>query len=84
MGKRSSSRKQLGPTAVTESLRRDDTGVYVGDKRYTLGEISRGSGVSRPHVTRVFNGKRQMSVKVARRIAGFMGISLDSLVGFLQ
>lgn len=70
--------------AASEVIRRDLTGIYVRGRKFTLGEISRGSGVSRPHVTRVFNGKRDMSLKVAERISGFLGISIDVLLGFLR
>lgn len=63
---------------------RDESGLYVKGRRYTLGEISRGSGVSRPHVTRVFNGKRAMSLKVAQRIAGFLGVPIETLLAYLQ
>jgi transcriptional regulator with XRE-family HTH domain len=70
--------------AFVETIRRDEHGVYVRGRKYSLGEISRGSGVSRPHVTRVFNGKRGMSLTVAERIAGFLGIPIDALLGFLR
>jgi transcriptional regulator with XRE-family HTH domain len=63
---------------------RNDNGIFVRGSRYTLGEISRGSGVSRPHVTRIFNGKREMSLRAAERISGFLGISIDTLLGFLR
>lgn len=71
-------------TAPAATMRRDPNGIYVRGKRYTLGEISRGSGVSRPHVTRVFGGKREMSLKVAQRISGFLGVPIETLIGFLK
>jgi transcriptional regulator with XRE-family HTH domain len=63
---------------------RGDDGVYVNGTRYTLGEISRGSGVSRPHVTRIFSGKRNMSIEVAQRISAFLGVPLEELVEYMK
>lgn len=65
-------------------LYRGEDGIYANGTRYTLGEISRGSGVSRPHVTRVFSGKRNMSLEVAQRISSFLGVPLDELVEFMK
>jgi predicted transcriptional regulator len=81
---RKSSPKLRQEAVAASEVRRDENGVYVRGRRYSLGEISRGSGVSRPHVTRVFNGKREMSLRVAERISGFLGVSIDALLGFLR
>jgi transcriptional regulator with XRE-family HTH domain len=65
-------------------ITRNDNGIFVKGKRFTLGEISRGSGVSRPHVTRIFNGRRRMSLATAERVSGFMGVPIETLLGFLR
>ena len=73
-------------SSVPATISRDrDTGaIKVRDTLYSLGEISRGARVSRPHVTRIFNGKRGLSLRVAEKIASFLGVSIDSLLGFLK
>lgn len=75
-------RSAMAPAAPV--MWRDDSGLYVAGKRFTLGEVARGSGVSRPQITRVFNGRRGMSLNVAQRIAGFLGVPIETLLGFLR
>lgn len=70
--------------AEGDTIRRDADGVHVGEQRFTLGEISRGSGVSRPHVTRIFSGKREPSLRVAQRVTGFLGVTIEQFLGFLR
>lgn len=69
---------------TTAGLLRKPDGIYAHGTRFTLGAISRGTGITRPHVTRIFNGQRKPTIKTAEKIAGFMGVSMDTLVGFLR
>ena len=73
-------------SSVPATISRDKgTGaIKVRNTLYSLGEISRGAKVSRPHITRIFNGKRGLSLRAAEKIASFLGIPIDALLGFLK
>lgn len=50
----------------------------------TLSDIARGADLSLSHVSRVFSGDRGPSMDTVSRIAGYLGISMDSLYAFLR
>lgn len=80
-------RRQAAAARISDTdavIRRDSEGVHVHGRKLSLGEIARGSGITRPHVTRIFNGKRELSLRSAQKLASFLGVSIDSLLGFLQ
>lgn len=45
--------------------------------------MARGLGVGAGHLSRVMNGKRNVSLHLAHRWAGFLGVSLDVLYALL-
>lgn len=45
--------------------------------------MARGVGVGAGHLSRVMNGKRNVSLHLAHRWAGFLGVSLDVLYALL-
>lgn len=45
--------------------------------------MARGVGVGAGHLSRVMNGKRNVSLHLAHRWAGFLGVSLDILYAIL-
>lgn len=45
--------------------------------------MARGVGVGAGHLSRVLNGKRNVSLHLAHRWAGFLGVSLDVLYALL-
>lgn len=50
-------------------------------KGKSLGDVARGTGLSRSMVTRVFSGDRRPSVETASKVAGYLGVSMDNLYG---
>ncbi len=58
--------------------------VVVRGRKYTLGEISRGARINRAHVTRIFNGKRNLTLDTAQRISGFLGVPIEALLSLMS
>lgn len=54
--------------------------IIVGEKTYSRNEIAKGSGIDRAHVTRVFNGTRQLTLRMALKMAGYMNVSVEFLL----
>ena len=47
-------------------------------------KLARAVKVDLAHISRIFSGKRSPSLDLARRIADYMGVSLDKLQAFLD
>jgi transcriptional regulator with XRE-family HTH domain len=43
------------------------------------GEISRATGISKTHLSKIFSGSRNPSLDCARKISAYLGISTDDL-----
>lgn len=67
-------------------MRRDpETGaVLVRGKVFTLGDVARGTGITRPHVTRIFNGKRNLTIRTGQRLAAFLGVPIEEVIQLLN
>lgn len=76
-------RAKMSDDPRAQVVYRDDAGVHVRGRVYTLGEIARGSSMARTHITRIFNGKRGLSLESAQKICGFLGIPIESLLKFV-
>ena len=72
-------------------VKRSSTGEFVA-KQLTLPDgrvmasvqmMARGVGVGAGHLSKVMNGKRNVSLHLAHRWAGFLGVSLDVLYAVL-
>lgn len=50
----------------------------------SLKALSRKSGIKLPHLSRVVNGRRGLTVAIARRIAKATGTTIDRVVRVLQ
>lgn len=50
----------------------------------TLTEMARATGMSLSHICRIFSGERVPSLAKARRMAAYLGISLDELCRYLD
>lgn len=57
-------------------------GVGAGD--VSLSDISRGTGLSLSHISRVFNVNRKPSMDAASAIANYLGITIDTLYAELS
>jgi DNA-binding phage protein len=77
-------KQEAGTPAPIMTRDRHTGGVVVRGRQYTLGEISRGSKVDRPHLTRIFNGKRNPSLATAQRICGFVGVPIEAFLDMLK
>lgn len=49
-----------------------------------IGELARRTGLSKTHVSKVFNGQRRPSLRNARKIAIALSITLDELYEHLE
>ena len=47
-------------------------------------KLAKAVKVDLAHISRIFSGKRSPSLDLARRIADYMGVSLDKLQAFLD
>lgn len=52
---------------------------YICNKPIVLGEISRATGISLSHLSRIANGNRWPSFDTANQIATYLGVTLDEL-----
>lgn len=50
----------------------------------SLGDIERGTGINHPQLSRIFNGKRNMKMTTANRIANFLQVSVDDLLSAIE
>jgi transcriptional regulator with XRE-family HTH domain len=48
-----------------------------------IGVLARRTGLSKAHISKIFNGARKPSLKVARRLSEALEISLDELYDHL-
>lgn len=55
----------------------EESKVKIGDKEYSRGEISRGTGISLSHVSRIYSGQRSPSLETIHKIMAFAGMSLE-------
>lgn len=52
--------------------------------RTGIGNLARQTGLSKAHISKIFNGLRRPSWKTARRIANALDITLDELYEHLD
>jgi transcriptional regulator with XRE-family HTH domain len=64
-------------TPTPEALRRLAPGTSLND-------IERGTGISVSHLSRVFNGRRNLSSDNLQAVAGYLGVAVDKLLSELQ
>lgn len=57
--------------------------IKIFGRRVNIANMSARTGVSSPHLSRIFSGKRDPSVKTAMAIAADIGVSMDEFVTFL-
>jgi len=50
----------------------------------TLSDVSRSTGVSLSHVSRIMSGQRKPSLDVASKIAAYLGVSIEELMHMLD
>lgn len=55
--------------------------IHIGNKSFSRGEISRQTGISLSHVSRIFSGGRAPSLKVLEKLTQFSG---EGVVTVLQ
>lgn len=60
-----------------------DGSIVVEGFTYSRADISRATGISISHVSRIFTGNRIPSIHVAKSICSYLRISLDDLYSFL-
>lgn len=58
--------------------------IFICGKQVVLGEISRMTGISMAHLSRIVNGKRTPSLRCANKIASYLGVSMDDLHADLE
>lgn len=58
----------------------DQSKVKIGEKVYSRGEISRGTGISLSHVSRIYSGRRSPSLETIRKIMEFAKLPLQVVV----
>lgn len=58
--------------------------IKIGSNVYSRGEISRGTGLSLSHVSRVFSGARKPSLTTLKRLAAYLGVNIDVVVGSIR
>jgi transcriptional regulator with XRE-family HTH domain len=54
--------------------------VTFGGEEINLSQISRDTGISVSHLSRIFSGKRDPSVPNAKKISQVLDVSLDCLI----
>lgn len=54
--------------------------VSLGSRKYSRGEISRGTGLSLSHVSRIYSGRRSPSLSTIRKIAEFAGLEVIEVI----
>ena len=57
--------------------------VQLGGCTYSRGELSRGTGISLSHISRIFSGKRAPSMKAIEKIAEYTGLSKSAVMMYL-
>lgn len=55
--------------------------IKVGKLFYTRMEIAAGTGISLSHISKIFTGSREPSLRNAIQIAAFLRISVEELMG---
>lgn len=55
--------------------------IIVGNKTYSRNQIAAGTRINRSHIARIFKGKSRVSIGSGLRIASFLGINLETLLG---
>ena len=58
----------------------DQGRVVIGAKTFSRGEISRGTGISLSHVSRIYSGRRSPSLETIRKIMEFAKMPLEVVV----
>lgn len=51
--------------------------IVANSRRFSRGDISRGTGYTKIHISRIFSGQRRPSLNSANRIAGFLGVTVE-------
>lgn len=58
--------------------------VVMAGREFTRGEISRGTGVSLSHISRIFSGDRVPSVPTVAKIAEWAGVSDQDVLDVIR
>jgi len=58
--------------------------VYLMGRAVNLSAISRSQGIDPSHLSRIFSGRRNPSIKYARKIASALGLRLDEFLDALD
>jgi transcriptional regulator with XRE-family HTH domain len=45
----------------------------------TLGDVARGTGLSKSHVSKIFSGNRKPGLEAVARLAAYLGITIDDV-----
>lgn len=60
-----------------------DGTITIHHVTYTRAEISRSTGISISHVSRIFSGNRMPSLVVAKKLSTYLNITMDQLLVLL-
>lgn len=50
----------------------------------TVGEVAKGTGLTRDFISRIFNQRRSASIRTIGKIASYLGVSMDRLLAVLM
>lgn len=53
-------------------------------KDVSIGQIARGTDLSRSHVSRIFNGHRVPSLRCSEKISAYIGVSMDTFSAYVR
>lgn len=56
--------------------------IKANGKLYSRGDLSRGTGYAKIHISRLFSGQRRPSLTSATKIAGFLGVPIEAFTQF--
>lgn len=50
----------------------------------SIGQVARGTGLHRTHISRIFNGLRVPSLRSSQKIASYLGVSMDKFSAYVR